>query len=120
MRSLLPAVRHGNTPCFSILRSKTAKDEAWRGRHFLRNREGIYYVGSTSDLNRRLQEHKRKHANSKYTKMGEWRVVYFEEYRDINEARKVELEIKRSRFKRDQFYKKAESSSAVPDVRQVG
>jgi len=52
--------------------------------------------------------------------MGEWRVVYFEEYRDINEARKVELEIKRSRFKRDQFYKKAESSSAVPDVRQVG
>lgn len=37
--------------------------------------------------------------------------MYFEEYEDLNKARMVELQIKKSRFKRDQFYKKAESSS---------
>ena len=52
-----------------------------------------YYVGSTSDLNRRLSEHNR--GKEKFTKTGlPWQLVYFETCELLADARKREKEIK--------------------------
>ena len=54
---------------------------------------GRFYVGSTSDLPRRLSEHTRDH--SPFTRgRGPWRVVYQEEFADLREARGRERQIK--------------------------
>lgn len=54
---------------------------------------GRFYVGSTSDLKRRLEEHGRQH--SPYTRhRGPWRLVYQEEFAELNGARQRERKIK--------------------------
>jgi putative endonuclease len=53
-----------------------------------------YYVGSTSDLGRRFEEHNR--GKEKFTKTGiPWLLVYNEVFEELKEARKRELYIKR-------------------------
>jgi putative endonuclease len=54
---------------------------------------GAFYVGSTSDLPRRLAEHQRRH--SPYTRgRGPWELVYREEFADLSVARRREQQIK--------------------------
>ena len=54
---------------------------------------GAFYVGSTSDLSRRLAEHRRRH--SPHTRgRGPWELVYQEEFADLSVARRREQEIK--------------------------
>ncbi|MBN1374067.1 GIY-YIG nuclease family protein [Candidatus Dojkabacteria bacterium] len=78
--------------------------------YLLENEFGERYVGSTTNLKRRTEEHNSKRSN--YTKRSsQWRLIYYERFDTIEQARKYELEIKRSRFKRDKFYQKAECSS---------
>jgi putative endonuclease len=61
------------------------------------------YVGSTNNLERRLSEH--NNGFSFYTKRYKpWSVIYLEEYRDINDARKRERYLKSSAGRR--FIKK--------------
>ncbi len=53
-----------------------------------------YYIGSTADVLRRLQEHNRGKAT--FTKKGiPWKLVYEEEFETKKEARKREYEVKR-------------------------
>jgi len=52
-----------------------------------------YYVGSTTDLPRRLAEHARGHSH--YTQnRGPWKLMYREEFASLAEARRREAQIK--------------------------
>ena len=54
---------------------------------------GRHYTGSTTDLERRLRDHKR--GNTPTTrKGGPWNLVYWEEHLDLKSARHREQEIK--------------------------
>ena len=72
------------------------------GRRFfvyvLANRpKGVLYVGVTSDLARRIFEHRTKAALGFTSKYGLMRLVYYEEYASILEARAREYALKRWR-----------------------
>jgi len=55
--------------------------------------DGSYYVGSTQDLNERLDRHNQ--GRSKYTKSKRpWQLVYHEKYPERSSAMKREKEIK--------------------------
>ncbi len=54
---------------------------------------GRYYIGSTTDLARRISEHHRDHTPSTRNR-GPWSLVYQEEFRTLPEARRRELQIK--------------------------
>ena len=78
--------------------------------YLLKGEEGKRYIGSTNDLKRRLKEHQQKHGNSKYTKMFvRPKVVYYEDFETIEKAREYEKRIKKSRYEREKFYKKAKA-----------
>jgi putative endonuclease len=54
---------------------------------------GRFYVGSTNDLTRRLEEHVRGHSLATRSR-GPWRLVYQESFPSLAEARRREWEIK--------------------------
>ena len=55
---------------------------------------GKFYVGSTSDLERRITEHNR--GKEKFTKTGvPWILVYKEVFEELKQARQRELYIKK-------------------------
>lgn len=56
-------------------------------------KNGIYYIGSTSDIAKRLNQHNRGY--SKYTKnKGPFKLVYKENYDTLSETRGREKQIK--------------------------
>lgn len=58
-----------------------------------------YYIGSTTNLARRLEEHKRGHtATTK--RIGEWKLVWTKKYQTLNEARLIEQKIKKWKNKK--------------------
>jgi putative endonuclease len=66
--------------------------------YILANRRyGVLYVGLTSDLPRRMSQHKQKAVPGFTQKYGVTRLVYFEEYASITEARAGEHSLKRWR-----------------------
>ena len=68
--------------------------------YVLQNTKGTYYVGSTNDLARRVDEHWRgKNKATKYN--GIWKLVFYKEYENVLDARKIEVKLKR--FKRRDF-----------------
>jgi len=57
-----------------------------------------YYVGSTTDLSRRLTEHNR--GKEKFTKTGiPWLLVYSEFFEDLKQARQREIYVKKMKSK---------------------
>lgn len=56
---------------------------------------GVLYVGSTNDLVRRIQEHKLRIIPGFTDRYGVVKLVYFEEYASILEARARERSLKR-------------------------
>ena len=65
--------------------------------YILANRRyGVLYVGVTNDLLRRMSQHRMK-AVAGFTKEYGVRLVYFEEYASITEARARERSLKRWR-----------------------
>jgi len=57
-------------------------------------KDGSYYVGSTQDLDSRLERHNQ--GRSKYTKAKRpWELIFREEYPDRSSAMKREAKIKR-------------------------
>jgi putative endonuclease len=62
----------------------------------LENPVGRFYVGSTDDLDRRVQEHNDpSRSKDKYTaKHGPWRLVWFEPHRTRADAMAREKQIK--------------------------
>ena len=58
-----------------------------------------YYVGSTTDIERRLEEHNR--GKEKFTKTGSpWRLVYKEEFGELRQARQREYYIKKMKSRK--------------------
>jgi putative endonuclease len=53
-----------------------------------------FYVGSTNDFARRMEEHQRGHSLATRAR-GPWELVYREQFETLVEARRRELEIKR-------------------------
>jgi putative endonuclease len=53
-----------------------------------------FYVGSTTELPRRLSEHARGHSLATRGR-GPWDLVYKEDFENLADARRRELEIKR-------------------------
>ena len=58
-----------------------------------------YYIGSTSDMERRLEEHNR--GKEKFTKTGmPWNVVYKELFEELKQARQREQYIKKMKSRK--------------------
>ena len=55
----------------------------------------IMYIGVTNDLRRRLYEHKTEHIEGFTKKYHIHKLVYFEEYSDIDDAIEREKQLKR-------------------------
>jgi len=65
--------------------------------YILQSASGRYYVGSTGNLERRVEQHNtHKYPGSEYTKRagGPWELVYSEVYETRKEALKREKQIK--------------------------
>lgn len=58
-------------------------------------RNGTFYVGVTSDLPKRVWEHRNGTADSFTKKYGIKTLVYYEAHQDINEAIKREKQLKK-------------------------
>jgi putative endonuclease len=66
--------------------------------YILTNRHcGVLYVGVTNDLHRRIFQHRSKAVPGFTREYGVVRLVYFEEYASITEARARERSLKRWR-----------------------
>ncbi len=64
--------------------------------YLLTNRpKGVLYVGVTNDLVRRVSEHKGKYVSGFTNNYGVSRLVHFEEYSSVFEARARERTLKR-------------------------
>lgn len=62
--------------------------------YILKCSDGTYYTGITNNIDRRITEHSRKRG-SKYTKLhGVDSLVYFENYDNMVDARKREIQVK--------------------------
>ena len=65
------------------------------------------YVGSTNNINRRLEEH--NSGKSKYTRIAkDWSLIYKKKFDTETEARKYEHKIKKNKKYRMLFYSEAE------------
>ena len=62
--------------------------------YVLVSEEGKTYLGYTSDLKRRLQEH--NEGKNRWTRGHRWRLVYYEAYASNTDARRRERNLKRS------------------------
>ncbi|MCD6543796.1 MAG: GIY-YIG nuclease family protein [Flavobacteriaceae bacterium] len=58
-------------------------------------KNGVLYIGVTNDLERRLFEHKTKMVKGFTSRYNVDKLVYFEEYSDINKAIKREKQLKK-------------------------
>ncbi|HOX41457.1 MAG TPA: GIY-YIG nuclease family protein [bacterium] len=56
--------------------------------------DGLYYTGMTCDLDKRLEQHRVGKGSNFTTKHGFKKLKYFEEFTDINEARRRENQLK--------------------------
>ena len=59
----------------------------------LKDKDGKFYVGSTDNLERRLQQHKTGHTQTTRN-MNEFELVLTQEYPSLKLARKIEKRIK--------------------------
>ena len=58
-----------------------------------------YYIGSTSDINRRIEDHNR--GKEKFTRTGTpWQIVYSEQFEILADARRRELQIKKQKSRK--------------------
>ena len=62
--------------------------------------DGTYYVGSTQDMDDRLERHNQGRSQYTQTKMP-WQLVYSEEYFNKSDAIKRENQIKKRKSKKD-------------------
>lgn len=61
--------------------------------YILRSGKGVFYVGSTNDLRRRLGQHRNGHTATT-SRMDDFELVLSQEYPTLGDARVVEKKIK--------------------------
>ena len=68
--------------------------------YILSSPTGTLYIGFTNDLIRRVYEHREKLVDGFTKRYNIYRLIYYEEYGDINEARDREKQLKGWRRKK--------------------
>jgi putative endonuclease len=76
--------------------------------YLLVSEEGETYVGCTSDLRRRVSEHKQGHSRS--TRNRQWHLVYYEAYLCKEDATKREWRLKQDGRAKRWLLQRAEKS----------
>lgn len=66
--------------------------------YILKSSDNRFYIGSTSDLNRRLKQHKNGHTQTTRN-MKDIDLVLIQEYNNLDIARKIEKRIKKLKRK---------------------
>ncbi|MCF7835838.1 MAG: GIY-YIG nuclease family protein [Candidatus Marinimicrobia bacterium] len=61
--------------------------------YILKNKQGRYYIGSTINIDDRLKHHKGGFTPST-KRLGEMELVFSQEYKTLQEARKIERKLK--------------------------
>jgi putative endonuclease len=67
------------------------------------------YIGYTSDLRKRLEEHNRGKTKSIKHKIP-FELIYYEAYKSNTDARKREIELKKKGYSKEQLLKRLENS----------
>ena len=62
--------------------------------YILQNEKGKYYIGSTTDLTRRIKQHLSGHTYST-KRLGNLKLVFSQEYKELKDARYIELRLKK-------------------------
>ena len=63
--------------------------------YIIKSREGKFYIGSTDNLEKRLQQHNSKQFKAWTNRFNDWIIVYSESFNSRTEALKRENEIKK-------------------------
>ena len=71
--------------------------------YILKDENGKFYIGSTNDLQRRMKQHYSGHTQTT-DRMKNFVLVLSQRYNSLNEARRIELRIKK--FKRKDYIEK--------------
>lgn len=71
--------------------------------YILKDNLGKFYIGSTTNITRRLTQHANNHTQTT-SRMKEPKIVFMQEYPTLAEARKIERKIKS--FKRKDYIEK--------------
>jgi len=71
--------------------------------YILEGEDGRYYIGSTTDLARRLAQHQSGHTWTTQ-RIKNPKLAFHQEYKTLEEARKIELRLKK--LKRKDYIKK--------------
>lgn len=66
--------------------------------YILQDETGRYYIGSTNDLDRRLSQHSQNHTWTTQRFINP-KLVFSQEYATLENARKIELKLKRLKRK---------------------
>ncbi|MGI9118038.1 MAG: GIY-YIG nuclease family protein [Minisyncoccia bacterium] len=66
--------------------------------YILETSVGKYYIGSTDNLKRRLEQHKTGHTHST-KRMGKIKLIFSQVYESLIDARSVELKLKKLKRK---------------------
>jgi len=69
-----------------------------------------YYIGSTNNIDRRLEQHRRGHTPST-KRLGNFQLVFSQEFTTLLEARRIESKLKS--WKRRDFIKKIISDGTI-------
>lgn len=65
--------------------------------YILKNPKEVFYIGSTNDISRRIEEHNTGNTRSTRNK-GPWVLVFSQKFENLIDARKIESRLKK--FKR--------------------
>ncbi|HOV14720.1 MAG TPA: GIY-YIG nuclease family protein [Spirochaetota bacterium] len=68
------------------------------------------YIGYSIDIEKRLQEHNNKESKFTSKKSGYWELVYFEAYKNMNDAITREKRLKHHGRAKQELYKRIEKS----------
>ena len=112
-RSSIPTLRSGLRPKGVGVVGKFMKAFVY----ILKDDRSRYYIGSTTDLTRRLNQHKYKHTQTT-SRMLNPRLVLQQEYVSIEEARKIERKLKK--LKRKDYIEKIVSDGHIKMNPQYG
>lgn len=88
-----PHIRHAETQDATRGNEKD-EGEADLPCVYRRKHHGAIYTGVTSDLSRRVEEHKSKVVKGFSSRHGTYRLIYYEEFDDVYEAIEREKQIK--------------------------
>ena len=77
------------------------------------DKDRLTYVGYTSNLKRRLEEHNKDGSGKRYTGKRKWVLVYYEAYRSQEDARRREAKLKQRGSSKHSLMKRISGSLKI-------